>query len=507
MLKYKNYWLLIAIFLSFFAALSLAPLFDLDEGAFSEATREMLKSGNYITTYLNGELRFDKPILIYWFQALSAKVFGLDEFALRFPSAVASMFWAFGIYWFGKKYFQEKTAFLASFFMISSLQITIIAKAAIADALLNMCIAYSMFFIYIYLDKREKKFLYFSFAAIAVGTLAKGPVAILIPLAVTFLYLLFKKELKLYLKTIFDPVGIFIFLVIALPWYLLEYMDQGMNFIDGFILKHNVSRFETSFEGHSGSLFYYIPVILIGMMPYTSLLLKAVLKIKTWFKDDLHIFLSIWFLFVFLLFSLSGTKLPHYVIYGYTPMFYLMALKLKEIKSDFLYILPTLILFWALLFLPEIALLLLPYIKNDFTKDIILDAPQYFNIYYRIFFALSIALLIFLSINKKFDKITKSVILGFVSIIAINFFVLPTYGKIAQKPIKEAAKIARINNYNIVMYKINKPSFIFYSKKLVQRRDPKPGEIVLTKTTALKNIKSYKILYKKNGILLIKVKK
>ncbi len=506
-LKYKDFLLALAIFLSFFATLSFAPLFDLDEGAFSEATREMLQNGNFITTYLNGELRFDKPILIYWLQAISVKLFGLNEFAFRLPSAIAATFWALGIYWFARRYFEEQIAFLATFFMITSLQITVIAKAAIADALLNMFIAYSMFFVYLYLDKKDKKYLYLAFGAIGFGVLTKGPVAILIPLAVTFIYLLIKKELKLFFKTVLNPIGLIIFSAIALPWYILEYMDQGMKFIEGFFLKHNISRFKTSFEGHGGSLFYYVPVVLAGILPYTTLFLKAISKVKTWFRNDLYLFFAIWFLFVFLFFSFSGTKLPHYVIYGYTPLFFIMAIYLKDIKNDLLYMLPALILFLILLFLPEIALAVKDNVKDEFAKEIIKESPAYFTLTYRLFFGFSIIFLIYLSFNKHFDKITKSVSLGFLSVIAINFFVIPTYGKIAQLPIKEAALIAKKYDYDVVMYKLNTPSFILYSEKFVKKRAPKSGDIVLTKITALKNIKKYKILYKKNGIALIKVEK
>ena len=506
--KYRYFILGVAVFLSFFASLSLAPLFDLDEGAFSEATREMLQSHNFITTYLNQDLRFDKPILIYWLQAVSVTIFGLNEFALRAPSALAATFWAFGIFWFAKRYFDEKVAFLSTFFMVTSLQVTIIAKAAIADALLNMFIAFSMFFIYIYLENRERKYLYLTFASIAFGFLTKGPVAILIPLATTFIYLLIKKDLKLFFKTIFNPEGILIFLVIALPWYILEYQDQGMKFINGFFLKNNINRFKTSFEGHSGSLFYYIPVVLIGLIPYTSLFLKTLTKIKVWFKHDILMFLSLWFLFVFIFFSLSGTKLPHYVIYGYTPLFFIMAIYLKDIKSNFLYLLPTLILFFILLFLPEIVILLKNSIKDEFVKTILESSKSYFTLTYRLFFLFSILTFIFISFNKHFDKFKNSLILGFLTTIAINFFVIPTYGKIAQEPIKEAALIVKKNGYkNIIMYKLNTPSFIVYSHKFVKRRKPKVGEIAITKVTALQEIKNYRVLYNKNGIYLIKVEK
>ena len=108
--------LIFVVLVSFFLPLGMVPLFNLDEGAFSEATREMLLNHNFITTYLNGDLRFDKPILIYWFQAISVSIFGLNEFALRLPSAIAGALWVYSIWWFTKKYFDEKVAFLASVF-------------------------------------------------------------------------------------------------------------------------------------------------------------------------------------------------------------------------------------------------------------------------------------------------------------------------------------------------------------------------------------------------------
>ena len=90
--------LAILIFASFFLGLGSAPLFDVDEGAFSEATREMMISKNYLTTWLNGAPRFDKPILIYWLQLASVRLFGLNEFAFRLPSALGGTVWAASIF-------------------------------------------------------------------------------------------------------------------------------------------------------------------------------------------------------------------------------------------------------------------------------------------------------------------------------------------------------------------------------------------------------------------------
>ena len=284
--------LLFFILIAFFIPLSLAPLFDLDEGAFSEATREMLVGKDYITTYLNGELRFDKPILIYWFQLLSVKTFGLNEFALRFPSAIAGACWAGGIYLFSKKLFNTKIAFFATLFMISSLQINMIAKASIADSLLNLCIALSMFGIYLFFHNRENRYIYWTFLFIALGTLTKGPIAIMIPLIVSLILFITKKEFKLWLKMVFNPIGILIFLVVALPWYIAEYIAQGELFIDGFFFKHNLSRFSSPMEAHSGSIFYFIPVLIVGMMPFTYFVIKAISRVKSYIKDG-HLIIDV----------------------------------------------------------------------------------------------------------------------------------------------------------------------------------------------------------------------
>src|SRR5499433_1436090 len=84
----------LAVLLSLFFALGRSPLFDVDEGAFSQATMEMFERGDFLSTYLNGSPRYDKPILVYWLQAAAVAVLGVSEFALRFPSALCASLWA-----------------------------------------------------------------------------------------------------------------------------------------------------------------------------------------------------------------------------------------------------------------------------------------------------------------------------------------------------------------------------------------------------------------------------
>jgi 4-amino-4-deoxy-L-arabinose transferase-like glycosyltransferase len=505
LIRYRYPLLALLIYLSFWMGLGTVPLFDLDEGAFSEATREMLLRGDYITTYLNGDLRFDKPILIYWFQALSVKLFGLNEFALRFPSAMAATLWALALYRFARRHYDETTAFTAALFMVASLQITVIAKAAIADALLNLFIALSLFCLYEYLQKGVKRHLYLASAFIALGVLTKGPVAILIPGATLVIFLGLRREWGRLGRILFDPGAWLIFLAIALPWYWLEYQAQGMKFIQGFFLKHNIARFKSSFEGHAGSLLYYIPVILVGMLPFTSVFLKMLGRIRSFWSGDLERYLLIWGLFVFLFFSFSGTKLPHYVIYGYTPFFILMARSLSEIRRPVLLALPLLLLFGVLLFLPEIAAAIAPKVHRVFARTLLESAPQLVGPAYRLCFAASIALLLFLAWSGRLKPLALSFLMGILLLIGVNGLVIPLYGKLAQEPVKEAALLAKKLGVPVVMYKTNTPSFILYSGHLVFKRPPKPGETVFTKISHLPELGHYDILYKKYGYALVKV--
>lgn len=503
--RYGVFFILTGLFFGFFFQLGSVPLFDLDEGAFSEATREMIASKNYLTTYLGGEPRFDKPILIYWFQVVSVFTFGLNEFALRLPSALAATVWVGVLYLFARRFYDAKTALMSAFFMATALQITIIAKAAIADSLLNLFIASSMFMIYLYYTERKKFQLYAVFILIALGVLTKGPVALMVPIVVSFLFFAIKREIVFWLKTVFNPIGLILFFAIAAPWYILEYLDQGQAFIDGFFMKHNVNRFSGSLEGHAGSLLYYIPVLLVGTLPYTALLLKSIRNIRNWITDDLHLFFTIWFVFVFVFFSFSGTKLPHYIIYGYTPLFIIMAVHIDKIKSDRLLILPLLLLFSVLLFIPEIITLARPYVSDDYARYVMQSAPEAFSSAYRYYFIGAVIALIALMMATSLDRHIKLIFLGLISVISINGAVLPAYSKIAQEPVKHAAMIAKEKGYDVHLWRFNNPSFMLYSEKIANREIPKAGEYVLTKTPHLEAFKSVEIIYEKHGIALAKI--
>ena len=507
--------LFLALFISFFYSINL-PLFDVDEGAFSEASREMLVSRNFISPKLDRAPRYDKPIFIYWLQAASMHLFGINETAARLPAALASCLWAGIIFLFLRYLGYESIGFFAAIIMASSLELSIIGKAATADTLLNLWLSATMFLFFLYFTRHSRFFLLLAFASMGLGFLTKGPVAILIPVAVTLLFSLISPHhcFKHWLRSFFNPAGILIFLAIVLPWYAAEFMRDGFDFIQGFFLKHNLGRFSQAMETHDGGWWYYLPIIIVGLFPYSAFLLPITRKWHSISDKPLHLFLWLWFLFVLILFSLSSTKLPHYIVYGLTPLFILIAMEWGELKNTTT---PTLQLqFWA--FIPALlifsTLALLPIILNainsNLTNPTAQDTYGTLNLVFSDPFFLSIQILFILLLISCFifrplRHVYSLLLLGLFMSWDINHYVLPAVAVVQQQPIKEAALLAKENQWNVHHWRIKAPSFSFYRQKPSLHTPPSKNEIVLTKQAHLADFKDYTTLYLNHGIALIRI--
>jgi len=503
----KPYTLFLAavVVFSLFAGLGSVPLFDEDEGAYSEVTREMLVSGDFVTPRLNGETFFHKPPMIYWAQAASVGLFGLNEFALRLPCALASLVWALMLLRFARRHYNGQVAWYAVLFMVTSLQTSIVAKAALADAFLNLFVTLSMFSIFDYYRQQRRGSIYQTFVFLALGFLSKGPIAILIPLVASGIFFGLKGRWRIWFKAIFNPVGWGALLVIALPWYAALYHQHGPGFIDEIFFTHNVARFQNAFEGHSGSIFYYLPVILLGMLPNTAFLLKACVRLRKLVQNDLNLYLAVWFGFVLIFFSLAGTKLHHYIVYGYVPLFLFMAQAAEDVRH-FVYQ-----LFWplgfvlVLFFLPQIAVLVQPYIKDEFAGLVVAGALNNFGWGYRLTLGLVVLALLGLPFYKPLSKAVRTAFISATVLVATHALVLPIAGRIMQQPVKEAALIAKAQNYKVNMWQMSYHSFSVYRQDLVLKGQPASGDIVITKINKLKEVRQYQVLYQKHGIVLARI--
>ncbi|CAG5011463.1 Undecaprenyl phosphate-alpha-4-amino-4-deoxy-L-arabinose arabinosyl transferase [Dyadobacter sp. CECT 9275] len=504
--KTRRLFLIIYVLAGFLWGLENTPLFDEDEGFFAEGTREMVARNDFVSSFVNQEQRFDKPPLTNWLQYASAQVFGWNEFAIRLPSALAAILWMLIIYLFTKHRLGERVAFFATLIAASSLQITIVGKAALADSLLNASVTGAMFCLYEAFWNHNRKFLWVFYTFTAIGFMAKGPIAILIPGAVFLIYLIRWKTWKPLLK-IFDPVGLGIFLVIAVPWYILEYQRAGMDFINGFFFRHNVNRFQTAFEGHYGGILYFVPILVLGLLPFTAIILKSFGKIRFIWSDKLLSFLFIWFGLVFVLFSLSGTKLHHYIIYGYSPLCMIggwYATKTHKLPVAW----PSFILLGWLALIPFMVGLAIPEITNAYAVDVIRVVPEIFDAQYAVIMCLLVGLLLIIWIKKDWQAEIRMGLTGIVLLITVNILWMPRLGTLLQLPVKEAALIVKKRgDKNLVVLDHYNPSFHFYSGLYAQERKPKAGDIVFGRKAGLSHYDFQEIIFEKHGIVLVKIRK
>ncbi len=499
-------WVLLLLAVAaLFWAIGSVPLFDLDEGAFSEATREMFERHDFISTYLNGVPRYDKPILIYWLQAAAVWAFGVNEFAFRLPSALAAAGWVAVVGLFVRRVATRETALTAALLTATALMVTVMGKAATADSLLNVLLAAATLAAYLHLREGGRRWLYTAFAMVGLGFLTKGPVAVLVPAAVTFLYCASRRELGLWVRTLFHPGGIALFLAIALPWYVVQYLKEGDAFIQGFFYKHNVGRFSSPMEGHGGAFLYYVPVLLVGLLPHTSLLLKVFAGWRSLWRDELQRFMLIWFLFVFVFFSLSGTKLPHYLNYGYTGLFVLMALHLPRLRSAPLTLLPALLFLLLAIGLEPLLSALLPSVKDDLYRTLLSGVGGYFTPLHYVGLAAALLLVLWLMVERRLPPGRKLLITGVACGWVTAALIFPLIGNLQQAPIRDAAAVARGLDEPLVMWKLNTPSFSVYVQRVVPRRQPEPGEVALTRADRAALLGDHELLYHERGIALVRV--
>lgn len=305
--------LFIASMIMFFQ-LGSYPLLDPDEPVYAQTPREMLAAGDLLSPRIYGDYWYDKPPMYYWLVAGASKVFGMGEFAARFPSALMAVAGVVFLYFAVARLFSVRVGFFSALVLASSLEYFYLGKAAVTDMTLNFCLMVSLFsFI-------EKKYwLCYLFSALAVVT--KGPIGLFFPGMIAFLHILLTNRWKELPQMSIVP-GILLFLAVAGPWYGLMMHFHGAAFIDTFLGFHNVTRFTTPEHVSVNVWYYYIPVLLVGLFPWTPLLFQSTWRALTCNRKErpLLLFFLLWAAVVFLFFTASATKLVSYILPLFPPL-------------------------------------------------------------------------------------------------------------------------------------------------------------------------------------------
>jgi 4-amino-4-deoxy-L-arabinose transferase-like glycosyltransferase len=318
--------LLIAGFCAFlfFYGLGQFGLIGADEPRYAQVAREMLERRDWVTPTLGGHAWLEKPPLYYWQAMAVYSVLGINDVAARIPSAIDATVLVVAIYLFFRR-FRAGVEVDAALITASCAGVIGYARAASMDIALAAAFSIGMLSWWAWRENGKKRFLTLFYVCIALGTLAKGPVAPFLAAVVIVLFALATREFRIVVRTAWLP-GILLFCAIALPWYCAVQL-RNPQFFREFILEHNLARFSSDLYHHRQPFWYYLPVTVLALMPWTGYVIAALVEsVGLWWKQrweafsepDLEwqfsVFACCWLVMPVAFFSISQSKLPGYIL-------------------------------------------------------------------------------------------------------------------------------------------------------------------------------------------------
>lgn len=329
----RDYWVRDLLMLSlllgvlFGYGLGHRALWSPDEGRYSEIPREMVASGDYITPRLNGVKYFEKPPFFYWLQSLSIRLFGLNEWSLRLWSATFAALGCLAVYVSGRSLFGQRAGLISVVVLATGLLYFAMSRIITLDMAVSVLLSCSL--LAFLLGTREPMgprrrvamWTFFVFAALA--TLTKGLIGIVIPAVVIGSWMALVNEWRI-LRTMSLSFGLALFLLIALPWHVLV-SQANPEFANFYFIHEHFQRYLTKHRGPFHRAWAFVPVLLLGLFPWSAFLAQA-LRYNlplSWRQRHQHkeaLFLILWAGLVFVFFSASSSKLIPYILPMFPPL-------------------------------------------------------------------------------------------------------------------------------------------------------------------------------------------
>ena len=300
-------------------------LIGADEPRYAQVAREMLERHDWVTPVLGGRPWLEKPPLYYWQAMLAYAIFGVSDWAARLPAALDATLLVLAVYFFLRRFrpgFELDGALITA----SSAGIAGYAHAASMDMALVAAFTIGMLGWWAWRESEKRIYLAVFYGFMAVGMLAKGPVAPFLAAVVIVLHASIVRKLRLVLKSLWLP-GILLFCAIALPWYVAVQM-RNPEFFREFIVQQNLGRFSENLYHHSEPFWFYLPVMALTLVPWTVFVIAALVQaVRLWwakrrpvdaadidFEKQFSIFATCWLVVPVVFFSISQSKLPGYIL-------------------------------------------------------------------------------------------------------------------------------------------------------------------------------------------------
>lgn len=360
-------FLLLACFCGFFFFFGLGyfGLIGADEPRYAQVAREMLARLDWITPTLGGKPWLEKPPLYYWQAMLAYRIFGVSDWAARLPSAVDATLMVMAVYFFLRR-FRAGIELDGALLTASAAGIIGFARAASTDMPLAAMFTIAMLAWLAWFETKRKWLLAAFYGFAALGMLAKGPVSPFLAALIIMVFAVLKRESRIVRQTLWLP-GILFFCAVALPWYVAAQI-KNPEFLQVFIMQHNLERFSTNLYRHSQPFWYYIPVALLALVPWIVFVVDALYQgirdqrfrgpqaktsgdaqvcketaetnnaeepaspatLNSNYSEPFRQFFVLWFLLPIIFFSISRSKLPGYILPAIPAGTLLLALYIRQ---------------------------------------------------------------------------------------------------------------------------------------------------------------------------------
>jgi len=347
------WWLVVAIAVIWFANLEYRTLIKPDEGRYAEIPREMVKSGDWVTPRLNDLKYFEKPPLQYWATATAYTVFGEHQWTSRLWAGLTGFAGLLLVWFAGVKLFGREAGGYAALLMGSSLLYVLIGHINTLDMGVTFFLTLGIAALLIGQSQPyppvRRNWMLLAWAGLALAVLSKGLMGIILPGAALFVYCVVQRDFSV-LKRMHWLFGVALFLLITAPWFY-QVMQANPEFFGRFFIYEHYTRFTTKDLGRYQPWYYFVPILLAGALPWTALMFDSMWNAararqpgRASHRSDKPFnparFLLIWAVFIYLFFTVSGSKLPSYLLPMFPALALLMGKRISEMRCR--------VLFWQL---------------------------------------------------------------------------------------------------------------------------------------------------------------
>lgn len=335
------WWLIAAFALVWFGVLDLRHLVPSDEGRYAEMAREMLATGDWITPRYNGYLYFEKPPLQTWMNALTFMIFGLGDWQARLWTALTGFGGVLLIGYTGRRVFGARAGLFGAIALVGAPLWALLGHFNVLDMNLTFWMALSLCALLLaqrpgMTEPSIRYWMWLCWAAMGLAVLSKGLIGIVLPGAVLVIYTAISRDWALW-KRLHLVSGLIVFLAVTAPWFTAV-MARNPSFFDFFFINEHFKRFLNNDHHREGPIYFFVPVVLIGFLPWLSLIPHTIAtSLRTPRQSNNFrpvLLLWIWAIFIFVFFSISHSKLVSYVLPIAPAVALLLGLGFAQLKRE-----------------------------------------------------------------------------------------------------------------------------------------------------------------------------